>query len=57
MLYFTSDDHLNHRAVIPMGGRPFETVEEMNYALIDNINARVHKDDTLYKQRNCAICE
>lgn len=48
MIYFTSDLHLNHRAVIPMCGRDFETIEQMNKTLIDNINERVRKDDTLY---------
>jgi len=48
MIYFTSDLHLNHRAVIPMCERPFDSVEEMNQVLIDNINSRVKKNDTLY---------
>ena len=48
MIYFTSDLHLNHRAVIPMCERPFDSVEEMNRVLIDNINAKVKKNDTLY---------
>lgn len=48
MIYFTSDLHLNHQNVIRLQNRPFETVEEMNQALIDNINARVRPEDTLY---------
>lgn len=48
MIYFTSDLHLGHRAAINMCERPFENAEEMNRVLIQNINARVHKDDTLY---------
>lgn len=48
MIYFTSDLHLGHRAAISMCGRPFENAEEMNRTLIDNINARVNKTDTLY---------
>ena len=48
MYYFSSDLHLGHRAVLRMNGRPFETIEEMNRAIITNINARVHRDDTLY---------
>lgn len=48
MLYFSSDHHMNHEAAIRMCNRPFATVEEMNRTLIDNINARVHKNDTLY---------
>ena len=48
MIYFTSDLHLGHRAAINMCERPFADVEEMNRTLIDNINARVKKHDTLY---------
>ena len=48
MIYFTSDLHLGHRGAISMCERPFKDVEEMNRTLIDNINARVNKNDTLY---------
>lgn len=48
MIYFTSDLHLNHQNIIHLQDRPFDTVEEMNQILIDNINARVRPEDTLY---------
>lgn len=48
MIWFTSDLHLNHRAVVSMCKRPFETVEEMNEILIRNFNERVKKKDTVY---------
>lgn len=48
MIWFTSDLHLNHRAVVDMCGRPFESVEEMTDILIRNFNERVKKDDTVY---------
>lgn len=48
MIYFTADLHLGHRAAINMCERPFADVEEMNRALIANINARVSPRDTLY---------
>jgi len=48
MIYFTSDLHLGHRAVIHMQNRPFADVDEMNRTLIMNYNAVVHKDDTVY---------
>jgi len=48
MIYFTSDLHLNHNAAIRMCERPFESIDEMNRTLIENINARVKKHDTLY---------
>ena len=48
MIYFTADLHLGHNAIIGMQDRPFETVEQMNKALIDNYNAIVRKNDTVY---------
>lgn len=48
MFYFTSDLHLGHMGAIRMCDRHFEDIEEMNRTLIDNINARVSKNDTLY---------
>ncbi len=48
MIYFTSDLHLGHKAIIHMKNRPFASVEEMNQILIDNYNSVVHKDDTVY---------
>lgn len=48
MIYFTSDLHLGHNSAIKMCERPFANIEEMNRTLINNINARVQKFDTLY---------
>lgn len=48
MIWFTSDLHLNHRAVVSMCGRPFKTVDEMNDILIRNFNERVKKNDLVY---------
>lgn len=48
MIYFTSDLHLGHRAIIRMTGRPFLDVTEMNETLIKRYNDRVHADDTVY---------
>lgn len=48
MIYFTSDLHLGHRSIISMNDRPFENVEEMNRTLIQNFNATVKKNDTVY---------
>lgn len=47
-VYFTSDLHLGHRAVIDMANRPFSCIEEMNESLLRNINRRVTARDTLY---------
>ena len=48
MIWFTSDLHLGHEAIISMCERSFETVEEMNETLIRNFNACVKKNDTVY---------
>lgn len=48
MIYFTSDLHLGHHGIITMQNRPFDSVEEMNQALVRNYNAFVHKGDTVY---------
>ena len=48
MIYFTSNMHLGHEAIIHMCNRPFKNVEEMNRTLIRNINSMVHKNDTVY---------
>ncbi len=48
MIYFTSDLHLGHKAIIEMQNRPFSSVEEMNEVLLANFNKVVHRDDTVY---------
>lgn len=47
-IWFCSDLHMNHYNSIPYCNRPFETVEEMNQALINNWNSVVNSDDTVY---------
>lgn len=48
MIYFTSDQHLGHPAIIPMQNRSFQDVEDMNRTIINNYNSVVHKDDIVY---------
>ena len=48
MVYFTSDLHLGHAAVIGLSHRPFSDVEEMNETLIKNWNKTVMPDDDVY---------
>lgn len=46
-MWLMSDPHFFHKNVIGMCNRPFKNVEEMNNALIENINRRVRKKDHL----------
>ena len=48
MNWFTSDLHLNHDNIRGYCNRPFESVGEMNEALISRWNDRVGDGDTVY---------
>lgn len=45
--FFTADLHLWHKKIMLLAGRPFETIEEHNQIIQDNINAAVTPDDHL----------
>ncbi|MFB6171102.1 MAG: metallophosphoesterase [Haloarculaceae archaeon] len=47
MTYVASDLHLDHRNVIEYCDRPFESVTEMNDALVERWNAVVDPDETV----------
>ena len=48
MIYFTSDLHFGHLGILRLCHRPFASVEEMDEALIENWNKKVHQGDTVY---------
>lgn len=48
MKYYISDLHFDHTNVIKFDNRPFNSVEEMNSALIHNWNSVVKKSDIVY---------
>jgi calcineurin-like phosphoesterase family protein len=55
MRHFTSDTHFGHANIIRYSNRPFDSVPEMNEALIANWNARVAWDDTIYHLGDVAM--
>ncbi len=62
-IWFTSDTHYGHKNIVrgvsswgnKSGCRDFETIAEMNDAMIENINACVQPDDTLYHLGDVAM--
>lgn len=46
--FFTSDLHFFHANILKYTNRPFNTVDEMNEALIANWNSRVSKSDIVW---------
>ena len=48
MIYFISDHHWGHKAVIWMSKRPFDDINQMNQVMIDRWNEVVGPDDEVY---------
>lgn len=46
--FFTSDTHFFHKNIIEFCKRPYGSVEEMNYKMIQNWNMVVSPHDTIY---------
>jgi calcineurin-like phosphoesterase family protein len=46
--WFTSDFHLGHRNIIRYYSRPFASVEDMDAAILANLNKLVGANDVLY---------
>jgi len=46
--FYTADTHIGHKRILELCDRPFDNVEEMNEAIIDNINAVANEDDHLF---------
>lgn len=47
-VFFTSDTHFNHKAIIEYCHRPFESVEQMNEILLKNWNNTVPEDGIVF---------
>ena len=52
--FYISDLHIGHENILRFDNRPFADVNEMNNKLIENWNARVRSDDTVYMVKACA---
>lgn len=46
--FFTSDQHFGHLRIIELCKRPYKTIHEMHEALVENWNAKVAAQDTVY---------
>ncbi|MFX0033463.1 MAG: metallophosphoesterase, partial [Candidatus Hermodarchaeota archaeon] len=48
MIWFTADFHLSHKNIIDYCNRPFNSIEEMDKAIIKNLEECVKSSDMLY---------
>lgn len=55
-VWFTSDLHFYHKNICKYCNRPYETVEEMNEALITNWNNVVKDDDIVFVLGDLGFC-
>lgn len=55
-VWFTSDLHFWHKNICKYCNRPFETMEEMHEALINNWNSVVKDDDTVFLLGDMGFC-
>ena len=55
-VWFTSDLHFWHKNICKYCNRPFDTVEEMNEALVTNWNSVVKEDDIVFVLGDLGFC-
>ena len=46
--FYTSDTHFGSERALTLSKRPFKSVDEMNWKIIENWNNRVHPNDKIY---------
>ncbi|AXQ63466.1 phosphoesterase [Streptomyces phage Comrade] len=54
-VFFTSDTHFGHQRIIELCERPFDSVDEMNEAMIERWNAVVKPTDVVYHLGDVAL--
>lgn len=55
-IFFTSDTHFGHTNIMKFCKRPFDSVEEMDNALINNWNKVVKKNDIVFHLGDFGFC-
>lgn len=55
-VWFTSDLHFFHKNICKYCNRPYENIEEMNQAIIDNWNSVVNDDDYVFVLGDLGFC-
>ena len=55
-VWFTSDLHFWHKNICKYCNRPYDTIEEMNQAIVDNWNSVVKDDDTVFVLGDLGFC-
>ena len=48
MIFYIADMHFGHENVLRFDDRPFSEIGQMDETLVQNWNARVTDDDTVY---------
>lgn len=48
MIYYIADILFSHENILKLEHRPFESLDEMNENIINNWNASVSENDTVY---------
>ena len=47
-VWFTADTHFGHQRTLELSRRPFKTVDEMSWKMVERWNSTVGDDDTVY---------